>query len=195
MKAITLWEPWASLVVLDQKRNETRSWYTDYRGPLAIHAAKREASRYVVFDEPVFSALKPRQVTTEVGTGLKFDPGCILGLGNLVDCLYIGSNGLYAYKNKTVGKRVCGLPTGNELAFGDYSEGRFAWKLTEANQLATPIAVKGIQRIWNWDEAEHLVAIDLYSIGSTRIWTPKGVISGRKLDRPDEDAIKGLEVA
>ena len=42
IKTITLWQPWASLVVHGYKRWETRSWRTPYRGWLAIHAAKRE---------------------------------------------------------------------------------------------------------------------------------------------------------
>lgn len=42
MKALTLWQPWASLVALGAKRIETRSWSTTYRGPLAIHAAARK---------------------------------------------------------------------------------------------------------------------------------------------------------
>jgi activating signal cointegrator 1 len=39
MKALSLWQPWASLVALGVKTIETRSWSTSYRGPLAIHAA------------------------------------------------------------------------------------------------------------------------------------------------------------
>lgn len=39
MKALTLTQPWASLVALGEKRIETRSWGTSYRGELAIHAA------------------------------------------------------------------------------------------------------------------------------------------------------------
>ena len=42
MKAITLRQPWASLVALGVKAIETRSWSTRYRGPLAIHAAARQ---------------------------------------------------------------------------------------------------------------------------------------------------------
>ncbi len=42
MKAITLWQPWASLVAIGAKTIETRSWATSYRGPLAIHAAARK---------------------------------------------------------------------------------------------------------------------------------------------------------
>lgn len=41
MKALTLHEPWATLVALGVKTIETRSWSTAYRGPLAIHAALR----------------------------------------------------------------------------------------------------------------------------------------------------------
>ena len=39
MKAITIWQPWATLLPLGVKLYETRSWATSYRGPIAIHAA------------------------------------------------------------------------------------------------------------------------------------------------------------
>jgi hypothetical protein len=41
MKALSLWQPWASLIALGVKTIETRGWATKYRGPLAIHAAQR----------------------------------------------------------------------------------------------------------------------------------------------------------
>jgi hypothetical protein len=41
MRALSLWQPHAQAIALGLKRWETRSWSTDYRGPLAIHAAKR----------------------------------------------------------------------------------------------------------------------------------------------------------
>ena len=47
MKAITVWQPWASLLVSGRKRYETRSWATTYRGPIAIHAAKRPVRRKI----------------------------------------------------------------------------------------------------------------------------------------------------
>jgi len=40
MKALSLWEPWATLIRLGHKRIETRSWSTAYRGPLLICASK-----------------------------------------------------------------------------------------------------------------------------------------------------------
>lgn len=44
MKAISLWQPWATLWLLrdpDEKVFETRHWSTTHRGPLLIHAAKK----------------------------------------------------------------------------------------------------------------------------------------------------------
>lgn len=38
MKAITIKQPWAWAIVFDEKDIENRSWYTNYRGPLLIHA-------------------------------------------------------------------------------------------------------------------------------------------------------------
>lgn len=40
MKALSIWEPWASLIACGTKRIETRSWSTEYRGPLLICAAQ-----------------------------------------------------------------------------------------------------------------------------------------------------------
>jgi hypothetical protein len=139
----------------------------------------------LAFDEPFYSALEP--LHREIGgkKAMRLHLGCVLAIGNLVNCLEINSSQVYYLKKDNP----------NEYAFGDYSIGRFAWLLKDIHQLAVPIPAKGMQRIWNWDETEHLVAIDPFSIGSTKIWTPKGVISGRKLERPDEDAVRGLEVA
>ena len=41
MKALSLTQPWAELVVLGEKQWETRSWRTSHRGRIAIHAAKK----------------------------------------------------------------------------------------------------------------------------------------------------------
>lgn len=42
MNALTLMQPWATLVAIGAKRIETRSWATRYRGPSAIHAARTD---------------------------------------------------------------------------------------------------------------------------------------------------------
>lgn len=50
MKVITLWEPWASLIAVGAKMIETRSWNTNYRGRIAIHAAKKIVKLHPVVD-------------------------------------------------------------------------------------------------------------------------------------------------
>jgi hypothetical protein len=42
MKCITLWQPWASLILWGEKKIETRSWATQHRGLLAIHSAAKD---------------------------------------------------------------------------------------------------------------------------------------------------------
>jgi hypothetical protein len=42
MKALTIRQPWADLILAGVKTREYRSWRVDYRGPLLIHAAKRK---------------------------------------------------------------------------------------------------------------------------------------------------------
>jgi hypothetical protein len=43
MRAISIKQPFAWLVVTGKKNIENRSWYTHHRGPLAIHAGLRMA--------------------------------------------------------------------------------------------------------------------------------------------------------
>ncbi len=47
MKAITIWQPWASLIACGAKKFETRSWATNYRGPIAIHVAKKDVRKII----------------------------------------------------------------------------------------------------------------------------------------------------
>lgn len=41
MRALTLIQPWATLIVHHGKDIENRSWMASYRGPLLIHAGKK----------------------------------------------------------------------------------------------------------------------------------------------------------
>ena len=44
MKALTLYQPYATAIALGLKKYETRSWATSYRGPLAIHTSVKKLS-------------------------------------------------------------------------------------------------------------------------------------------------------
>lgn len=45
IRALSLHQPWATLIASGKKTVETRRWHTSYRGPLLICAAKRPAVR------------------------------------------------------------------------------------------------------------------------------------------------------
>lgn len=53
MRALSLWQPWASLIYDERKKIETRHWEMLHRGPLAIHAAMKvdkDACRQFAYD-------------------------------------------------------------------------------------------------------------------------------------------------
>mgnify|MGYP001351714337 CR=1 FL=1 len=204
IKALTVYEPWASLIALGEKKIETRGWYTKYRGPLAIHAAKKYPGD-IVFQEPFYSALSP----LHDGDGIMFPGPCIIAVAELVNCWYIvhhpGTN-VDRAKHISIGAESLTtdkhapdfadyiVPTEQEMLFGDWTPGRYAWQLENVHRLAEPIPAKGRQRIWNWDATEHLVWFDPYVVGSDQIWTPQGILTGQVAPEGTEDAVQGLQV-
>lgn len=167
MKALTLWQPYASLIAIGDKKIETRSWHTKYRGPLAIHAAKayRNQEKNLILCQPYSGALKSLcflESTLERDRGknvFAFLPenlptGAVIATCKLVDCLWIGNTHLREYYNGQKHGIKMPLPAGNELAFGDYAPGRFAWILEDIKPLPKPIPAKGKQGLWNWEVSE-----------------------------------------
>jgi phage tail tube protein FII len=64
MKAITLIQPWATLIILGEKKIETRSWSTNLRGEIAIHAGKKIDKS--VFEKPYYrEAFKKYGITVD----------------------------------------------------------------------------------------------------------------------------------
>jgi len=130
MKAISLWQPWASLVSVGAKTYETRHWTTNHRGPLAIHAAKfriPDLARLLWQDE-FAAALKCLAPNCAIVTPRFLPFGAIVATCELVDCA-----------------RVENVFPGAETIFGDYTPGRFAWQLARVKRLPTPIPWKGRQ--------------------------------------------------
>lgn len=87
MKTLSLTQPWATLVAIGEKRIETRSWATNYRGPLAIHASKG-FPRWAVelaLTEPFRSTL----ATAGVKQLADLPTGAVIATCTLVDCLRI----------------------------------------------------------------------------------------------------------
>ena len=168
MKAITLWQPWASLLACGAKIYETRSWKTDYRGPIAIHAAQKPAhkifSKLIEYDTAklMLECLRP----LDIWFPADLPHGCIIATADLVNCWrivnYPGTNVDMA-KNMNIRARLDVsinhpdfnkyiIPTEQEMLFGDWTTGRYAWEVKNVKILPEPISAKGHQRLWNWEE-------------------------------------------
>ena len=77
MKVITLKQPWADLVKDKIKKIETRSWYTNYRGELYIHAGKA-----------IIKDIRNKVILDYIDIN-KCKYGCIIAKCRLVDCIYM----------------------------------------------------------------------------------------------------------
>lgn len=130
MKALSIREPYASLILSGVKKIETRSWKTNYRGELYIHASLGKSS-------PSPEVMKLVLYT---------NPGYILCKAMLVDCIYM--------TNEYVEQMEKDNPT--EYLCGDYQEGRYAWVLDDVEPVQ-PILVKGHLGIWNYDEKKIVI--------------------------------------
>jgi hypothetical protein len=129
MKALSLWQPWASLIATGAKRYETRSWSTRYRGPLLICAAK-------TMNPEVKDALMNVEIQKALaGAGVKIIPfGVAVCIVDLTDCVPAGN-----LSNEQIG---------TDRPFGDFSLGQWAWKLENVRKVL-PFAVKGEQGVFD----------------------------------------------
>lgn len=168
MKAITIWQPWASLLAHRVKLHETRSWETAYRGPIAIHAAavkvpqvlKRcfpeEKDRTMFFDA-VTKGLHECYTTEEIVHILEELPtGSVIATANLVGChkiTAIHGERARCFDNDPfigLGDGRTYTPDDTEYALGNWENGRFAWEFSDM-KLITPVPAKGKQGLWWWE--------------------------------------------
>jgi len=139
MRAISLWQPWASLIAVGLKPYETRHWHPGtYRvgHRIAIHATARKPG---TDDVAMWMAALP------VGTH-----DSRLPLGAIVCTAYLA--GAYKVLRWTeAGNPV--LENIGEIAddgFGDYSVGRYCWHLIDIERCEPPIRIRGAQGWWDW---------------------------------------------
>lgn len=167
---ITLWEPWATLCALaghpdreirkKAKYFETRNWATKYRGKIAIHSAKTMplAAQYMATNQEPFRTVLAMAGYKNI---CDFPRGKIIAIGNLVDIIRVdlaGNNFIVEKGTNSQNSKVVRLLSINELAFGDYSAGRFAWQLEDIQVLPEPVPAKGRQGLWWWDVPDGLVS-------------------------------------
>lgn len=141
MLALTVWQPWAQLLAIGAKRFETRGWPTPYRGPLAIHAGLqwRGGEAVLCWRSPFREALEaagvavpPQALATSVRRFPRILPlGAVVAVAELADVIecWPHPEGL----------------TREELLFGDWGPGRFAWEIRNPVLLPEPIPLAGHQ--------------------------------------------------
>lgn len=146
MKALTLTQPWATLVAIRAKRIETRSWSTSVRGLFAIHAAKGfpDDCMDLCSEEPFRSVLAAYGIHGPVD----LPRGQIVCVAKLIACGPVES----------VPEVFLSLP--HEREFGNFASGRCAWILDEARKLREPIACKGAQGLWTVPQPIELAVYD-----------------------------------
>ena len=132
MKALTILQPYASLIMARLKRYETRSWRPGITSGevLAIHAGAQWYS-----DTP----LAVCNIATRNGV-VWFPRGVILGTVK-----YVGIHSTNMVRD--------GL-SADELQCGDFSDGRWAWEIAVVEVFDPPIPAKGKQRLWEWTRPE-----------------------------------------
>jgi len=129
-RALSLTQPWATLMAIDAKRVETRAWNTNYRGWIAIHASKGfpMECRNLCYSSPFGLAMANCISPDDLPLGQ------ILAVTEIVE----------SRRTEHVGASL----SEQEIALGDYSPGRYAIFTRGVRRLKQPITIKGALSIW-----------------------------------------------
>ena len=131
MKVLSIKEPWASLIKDGKKKIETRSWKTNYRGDLYIHASLTKINKEI----------KNKKDLMSIVGDTKPQYGKILCRCKLIDCIEMTPSFLEKINNNR-----------QEYICGEYLVGRYAWILDNIEPLNIPIQAKGKLGIWNYEK-------------------------------------------
>lgn len=130
MKAITIKQPWATLIAEGLKEYEFRTWSTKYRGDILIHAGK-------TIDKKALERFKDYN--------LEYPTGCIIAKANLTDSIYVDSEFIKEVgpKNPLVYKGI--IEKSNWDGYG--------FKLENVKKIK-PIYINGQLGLWDYDYKE-----------------------------------------
>lgn len=121
MKALTVLQPWAALIMSGQKTVENRTWRTSHRGPLLIHAG---ASRLLL---GAVATVEPPEEP------LVF--GALLGTVELVECVRLADARTGLFKA--------------DWLEGPFTTGPWCWLLANPKPLRRPVPYRGRQMLFD----------------------------------------------
>lgn len=159
MKALTLRQPWATLIAIGAKRIETRRWHpAENPGVIAIASSKSpmSAAWRDRCNQPPFSGVLPYDA--ENGR-VKCPIGHIVAVARIGECLPTEAVGADELER--------------EGDFGDFSDGRWAWFLSEVVPLYSPIRLPSYKpgekkpfRLTLWDVPQKIVTPELTRVAA-----------------------------
>ena len=122
MKALTIKQPWAELIMAGLKDVENRSRRTSFRGRFAVHAGLRRAD----FEDLDLDVMpKKLRKPIEEAWERHANPGRVLGTVELIDCIQTSAS---------------------PWAIDDY----WHWILADPRPYVRPVAAKGQLGLWEW---------------------------------------------
>ena len=168
MKALTLHQPWATLIAAGVKTTETRSWrpprsLTGHR--IALHAGKQ-----IIKSRNGLGAGTWEMMNTLYGADWSDKiPRASTRLADACRVLALDLKTGTAALDKTPARTVQADP------YGDFSHGRWLWFLEDIQPCNPPVLAKGAQGLWNWEPEEEDQAQDGKPTAEEQeesLWTP-----------------------
>ena len=129
MKAITIKQPFASLIREGYKEYEFRTWKTSFRGEIYIHAG-------LGIDKEAMNRVKDYNLT--------YPSGCIIAKAKITDCVEVDDNLSQELLKK------------NEKVYYNLKkkkEKRYGFKIEDVEKI-NPIPVKGKLSLWDYKETK-----------------------------------------
>lgn len=131
MKALSITQPYAELIKNGTKTIETRSWKTNYRGVIYIHASSTKIPK----------ASKENAELMRLTANADMDFGRVICSAELVDCVKMTESYIENLKATNY----------NEFVSGIYEKGRYAWILENVKVLDEPAKAKGQLGLWDFE--------------------------------------------
>ena len=128
---LSITEPYATLIRNGIKMVETRSWKTNYRGELLIHASSTRIPKEYKKNIELMGLIDIND--------LHF--GQIVCKGILVDCIEMTNEFIKDVKENHPIEYLCGF----------YEKGRYAWVLADVHPISG-IKAKGSLGLWNYNK-------------------------------------------
>ncbi|CAM9496185.1 unnamed protein product [Ectocarpus sp. 12 AP-2014] len=136
---LTMHQPWASLLVAGIKRVEGRSWPTEHRGILWVHAAAKEPNPAEVraVEDQYRSIYAVDGISDKLCLPTSYPTSCLLGCVDIVGCL-----------PKAEFQAAEDIPLGPKLE----SQSEFVFLCQDPRQLVLPFSLSGQHQLWKLDK-------------------------------------------